>query len=163
MLANLSALGIEHLIAIGGDDTLGYAAKLNELGVKIIAIPKTMDNTSVTLSTASASRLRSLAPVMLSNGSGLPSVRMNGSAFFASSGETPGLPRSIPHTRPRSAVSFPSTGSISTGSSNCCLRTSAFAEHHQSVVARVGAPSGRATRCVNTVSLTPTATERRQA
>ena len=44
VLANLSALGIEHLIAIGGDDTLGYAAKLNELGVKIIAIPKTMDN-----------------------------------------------------------------------------------------------------------------------
>jgi ATP-dependent phosphofructokinase / diphosphate-dependent phosphofructokinase len=44
VLANLSALGIEHLIAIGGDDTLSYAAKLNDLGVKIIAIPKTMDN-----------------------------------------------------------------------------------------------------------------------
>ena len=44
VLANLSALGIEHLVAIGGDDTLSYAAKLNERGVKIIAIPKTMDN-----------------------------------------------------------------------------------------------------------------------
>jgi 6-phosphofructokinase 1 len=44
VLANLSALGIEHLIAIGGDDTLGYAAKLNALGVNIIAVPKTMDN-----------------------------------------------------------------------------------------------------------------------
>src|SRR6266567_9593526 len=44
VLANLSGLGIEHLIAIGGDDTLSYAAKLNELGVNIIAIPKTMDN-----------------------------------------------------------------------------------------------------------------------
>jgi 6-phosphofructokinase 1 len=44
VLSNLSALGIEHLIAIGGDDTLSYAAKLNALGVKIIAIPKTMDN-----------------------------------------------------------------------------------------------------------------------
>ena len=44
MLANLSGLGIDHLIAIGGDDTLGYAARLNELGVKVIAIPKTMDN-----------------------------------------------------------------------------------------------------------------------
>ncbi|SDR42780.1 pyrophosphate-dependent phosphofructokinase [Rhizobiales bacterium GAS113] len=44
VLANLSALGIEHLIAIGGDDTLSYAAKLDQLGVKIIAIPKTMDN-----------------------------------------------------------------------------------------------------------------------
>jgi ATP-dependent phosphofructokinase / diphosphate-dependent phosphofructokinase len=44
VLANLSALAIEHLIVIGGDDTLGYAAKLNKLGVKVIAIPKTMDN-----------------------------------------------------------------------------------------------------------------------
>jgi 6-phosphofructokinase 1 len=44
VLTNLSALGIEHLVAIGGDDTLGYAAKLNALGVKIVAIPKTMDN-----------------------------------------------------------------------------------------------------------------------
>src|SRR5262245_37330808 len=44
VLTNLSALGIEHLVAIGGDDTLGYATKLNELGVKIVAIPKTMDN-----------------------------------------------------------------------------------------------------------------------
>jgi len=44
VLANVSALGIEHLIVIGGDDTLSYAAKLNELGVKVIAIPKTMDN-----------------------------------------------------------------------------------------------------------------------
>ncbi|HUI97766.1 MAG TPA: 6-phosphofructokinase [Xanthobacteraceae bacterium] len=44
VLANLSALGIEHLIAIGGDDTLSYAAKLHARGVKVIAIPKTMDN-----------------------------------------------------------------------------------------------------------------------
>jgi ATP-dependent phosphofructokinase / diphosphate-dependent phosphofructokinase len=44
VLANLAGLGIEHLIAIGGDDTLSYAARLNELGFKIIAIPKTMDN-----------------------------------------------------------------------------------------------------------------------
>src|SRR5690349_20957209 len=44
VLANLSGLGIEHLIAIGGDDTLGYAAKLHQLGIKVIAIPKTMDN-----------------------------------------------------------------------------------------------------------------------
>ena len=44
VLANLSGLGIEHLIAIGGDDTLSYADKLNGLGVRIIAIPKTMDN-----------------------------------------------------------------------------------------------------------------------
>jgi ATP-dependent phosphofructokinase / diphosphate-dependent phosphofructokinase len=44
VLANLSGLGIEHLIVIGGDDTLGHAAKLARLGVNVIAIPKTMDN-----------------------------------------------------------------------------------------------------------------------
>jgi ATP-dependent phosphofructokinase / diphosphate-dependent phosphofructokinase len=44
VLANLAALGIEYLIAIGGDDTLSYAAKLDKLGVKVIAVPKTMDN-----------------------------------------------------------------------------------------------------------------------
>jgi 6-phosphofructokinase len=44
VLANLAALGIEHLIAIGGDDTLSYAARLNDLGFKVVAIPKTMDN-----------------------------------------------------------------------------------------------------------------------
>jgi len=44
VLANLSALSIEHVIAIGGDDTLSYAAKLSEVGVNVIAIPKTMDN-----------------------------------------------------------------------------------------------------------------------
>jgi 6-phosphofructokinase 1 len=44
VLANLTTLGIDHLIVIGGDDTLGYAAKLDRLGMKVIAIPKTMDN-----------------------------------------------------------------------------------------------------------------------
>jgi len=44
VLTNLSGLGIEHLVAIGGDDTLSYATKLHELGIKIVAIPKTMDN-----------------------------------------------------------------------------------------------------------------------
>jgi 6-phosphofructokinase 1 len=44
VLANLQALNIDYLIAIGGDDTLSYAAALHHRGVKIIAIPKTMDN-----------------------------------------------------------------------------------------------------------------------
>src|SRR5262245_18271668 len=44
VLENLAGLGIDHLTAIGGDDTLSYAAKLDKLGVKILAIPKTMDN-----------------------------------------------------------------------------------------------------------------------
>ncbi|HZZ84322.1 MAG TPA: 6-phosphofructokinase [Anaeromyxobacteraceae bacterium] len=44
VLANLEGLGIDQLIAIGGDDTLSYAARLHQLGAKVIAIPKTMDN-----------------------------------------------------------------------------------------------------------------------
>lgn len=44
VLSNIDRLNLDYLIAIGGDDTLSYAAKLDKLGVKIIAIPKTMDN-----------------------------------------------------------------------------------------------------------------------
>lgn len=44
VLGNLERLGIDHLIAIGGDDTLSYAARLAKEGVHIVAIPKTMDN-----------------------------------------------------------------------------------------------------------------------
>jgi 6-phosphofructokinase 1 len=44
VLKNLEGLGLEYLLAIGGDDTLSYAARLHQLGFKVIAIPKTMDN-----------------------------------------------------------------------------------------------------------------------
>ena len=44
VLKNLERLNIDYLIAIGGDDTLSYAAHLDKLGFKIVAIPKTMDN-----------------------------------------------------------------------------------------------------------------------
>ncbi len=44
VLKNLETLGLDYLIAIGGDDTLSYAAKLDNLGFKVVAIPKTMDN-----------------------------------------------------------------------------------------------------------------------
>lgn len=44
VLANLDKLGIDHLVAIGGDDTLAFASRLDKLGVKVVAIPKTMDN-----------------------------------------------------------------------------------------------------------------------
>jgi 6-phosphofructokinase len=44
VLANLEKLEIDHLITIGGDDTLSYAAVLDKLGFKVIGIPKTMDN-----------------------------------------------------------------------------------------------------------------------
>jgi ATP-dependent phosphofructokinase / diphosphate-dependent phosphofructokinase len=44
VLKNIERLGLTSLIAIGGDDTLSYAAKLHAMGVKVIAVPKTMDN-----------------------------------------------------------------------------------------------------------------------
>lgn len=44
MLKNIEALGFDYLVAIGGDDTLSYAAELDRQGVKVIAVPKTMDN-----------------------------------------------------------------------------------------------------------------------
>ncbi len=44
VLKNLDYLGVDYLIPIGGDDTLSYAVELHHKGVKIIAIPKTMDN-----------------------------------------------------------------------------------------------------------------------
>jgi ATP-dependent phosphofructokinase / diphosphate-dependent phosphofructokinase len=44
VLKNLDWLGIDYMIPIGGDDTLSYAVRLYQEGVKVIAIPKTMDN-----------------------------------------------------------------------------------------------------------------------
>ncbi len=44
VLANLEFLGLDTLIAIGGDDTLSYGHRLHTEGVNVVAIPKTMDN-----------------------------------------------------------------------------------------------------------------------
>ncbi|HEX9971806.1 MAG TPA: ATP-dependent 6-phosphofructokinase, partial [bacterium] len=44
VLKNLDFLGIDYLIPIGGDDTLSYGVRLHKEGIKVIAIPKTMDN-----------------------------------------------------------------------------------------------------------------------
>jgi 6-phosphofructokinase 1 len=44
VLRNLEFLGVDYLVPIGGDDTLSYGHRLHEEGVKVIAIPKTMDN-----------------------------------------------------------------------------------------------------------------------
>src|SRR5947199_639260 len=44
VLKNIEILGLDYLIAIGGDDTLSYAAELDRQGMKVIAVPKTMDN-----------------------------------------------------------------------------------------------------------------------
>src|SRR5215467_882024 len=43
-IANLSANRIDALIALGGDDTQSVSLKLFERGVKVVAVPKTIDN-----------------------------------------------------------------------------------------------------------------------
>ncbi|MBC6462832.1 6-phosphofructokinase [Actinomadura sp. HBU206391] len=41
---NLAGLGVDALIAIGGEDTLGVARQLYDSGVNVIGVPKTIDN-----------------------------------------------------------------------------------------------------------------------
>ena len=41
---NLAAAGVDALIAIGGEDTLGVATKLADLDVHVVGVPKTIDN-----------------------------------------------------------------------------------------------------------------------
>jgi 6-phosphofructokinase 1 len=73
ILKNLDYLGVDYLIPIGGDDTLSYGVRLYQEGVKVIAIPKTMDNdvpgtdycigfsTCVTRTIEMVNRLRTIA------------------------------------------------------------------------------------------------------
>lgn len=44
IIKNLEWLNVDYLIPIGGDDTLSYGVRLYKEGVKVVAIPKTMDN-----------------------------------------------------------------------------------------------------------------------
>ncbi len=41
---NLASEGVDALVAIGGEDTLGVATKLADLGVNVVGVPKTIDN-----------------------------------------------------------------------------------------------------------------------
>ena len=41
---NLDGLGVDALIVIGGEDTLGVAARLNDAGIPVVGVPKTIDN-----------------------------------------------------------------------------------------------------------------------
>jgi ATP-dependent phosphofructokinase / diphosphate-dependent phosphofructokinase len=70
VLRNLEQLQLDYLVALGGDDTLSYAAHLDKLGFKVMGIPKTMDNdvrnteycvgfsTAITRATAAIGRQR---------------------------------------------------------------------------------------------------------
>ncbi len=44
IVANLGSVGVDALIAIGGEDTLGVATKLHAAGVHVVGVPKTIDN-----------------------------------------------------------------------------------------------------------------------
>jgi len=44
LLANLGSMGIDFLIAVGGEDTLGVARQLAKENVKVVGVPKTIDN-----------------------------------------------------------------------------------------------------------------------
>ena len=70
---NLASLGIDALIAIGGEDTLGVATALTEQGLQVVGVPKTIDNdlnatdytfgfdTAVTIATEAIDRLHTTA------------------------------------------------------------------------------------------------------
>src|SRR4051794_18403453 len=71
--SNLESLGVDALIAIGGEDTLGVARRLHDDGVHVIGVPKTIDNdlgatdytfgfdTAVTIATEAIDRLHTTA------------------------------------------------------------------------------------------------------
>jgi phosphofructokinase-like protein len=44
VLANVKRIGLDALIVVGGEDTLSVAAKLAQMGSRIVAVPKTIDN-----------------------------------------------------------------------------------------------------------------------
>ncbi len=71
--ANLAANGVDALVAVGGEDTLGVAQRLGDLGVHAVGVPKTIDNdlsatevtfgfdTAVQIATEAIDRLRTTA------------------------------------------------------------------------------------------------------
>ena len=94
--------------AIGGDDTLSYAAKLNDLGVKIIAIPKTMDNDVPQHAEYRIGFLDRDYPRQRRHPAASTNVVTvpERPAFSASLGATPDLRRSTPHTPPQYGASY---------------------------------------------------------
>jgi 6-phosphofructokinase 1 len=72
-MKNFRILGLDALIAIGGEDTLGVAAKLYEQGLPVVGVPKTIDNdlsgtdftfgfdTAVTIATDAIDRIHTTA------------------------------------------------------------------------------------------------------
>jgi ATP-dependent phosphofructokinase / diphosphate-dependent phosphofructokinase len=44
IMENSEKLGLDAVVCVGGDDTLGVAAQLYKIGLKVVGVPKTMDN-----------------------------------------------------------------------------------------------------------------------
>ncbi|MFH1100530.1 MAG: ATP-dependent 6-phosphofructokinase [Methanobacteriota archaeon] len=73
LLQNLTKFNIDALVAIGGEDTLGVALKLHQIGIPVVGVPKTIDNdlsgtdftfgfdTAVSIATEAIDRLHSTA------------------------------------------------------------------------------------------------------
>jgi 6-phosphofructokinase 1 len=73
VLDNLKRFRIEALIVVGGEDTLGVAHEFSQMGVRLVGVPKTIDNdlpstdyafgfdTAVTIATEAIDRLHSTA------------------------------------------------------------------------------------------------------
>jgi len=73
LLATVERLGLDAIVAIGGEDTLGVAARLHSMGVGVVGVPKTIDNdlsgtevtfgfdTAVQIATEAIDRLRTTA------------------------------------------------------------------------------------------------------
>lgn len=70
---NYKKYGLDALVVVGGEDTLGVAAKMGEMGLNCVGVPKTIDNdiggtdvtfgfdTAVTIATEAIDRLHSTA------------------------------------------------------------------------------------------------------
>jgi ATP-dependent phosphofructokinase / diphosphate-dependent phosphofructokinase len=73
VVGHLRAQGVDALVAVGGEDTLGVALRLGTLGVRVVGVPKTIDNdlsgtevtfgfdTAVQIATDAIDRLRTTA------------------------------------------------------------------------------------------------------
>jgi 6-phosphofructokinase 1 len=73
VIRNLAALNVGGVVAIGGEDTLGVATKLQQMGANVVGVPKTIDNdlagtdltfgfdTAVQIATDAIDRLHSTA------------------------------------------------------------------------------------------------------
>jgi hypothetical protein len=117
VIANLEKLGVDTLVAIGGDDTLSYAQKLHKQGFKVVSVPKT--TTCATPSTASAFRRRSRGRTTRYSGSARRWVPTSGWACSASSGATRAIRRCTRRMSPPCAAGFRSSALTSTRWANC--------------------------------------------